>query len=76
MVKDGLGLLGALAEGGVETVGWLEVTITGDVWLNVAQTRLEWEVNFTRRSSFNRAMSVCSEGGCCTCLTLLEQNAT
>jgi hypothetical protein len=31
VVNDGLALLSALAVGGVDTVGWFEAIITGDV---------------------------------------------
>jgi hypothetical protein len=49
------------------------VTI-GDVLESVETIR--FELNRIRRSSLIRARSISSDGCCCNCLDLLEQNVT
>ncbi len=46
----------------------------GAVWASVIGGRLE--PNLIRRSSLIRAKMVSSDGGCCNCFNLLEQNFT
>lgn len=59
---------------GVETGCGFGVVMIGAVFERFAGVRLA--LNFIRRSSLSRAISVSSEGGCCNCFCLLEQNVT